>query len=61
MVPAGTRYLPLKGDQRRVEIEGRALPPWQWEIDNNARVKVAVAHEHVVVVAVSLGHPKENE
>jgi hypothetical protein len=59
--PIGSRYLPLKGEQRWVEFAGQRLPQWQYEIDRGARVKVAIGPDFVVVVAVSTGHPKENE
>ena len=61
LTPKGSRYLPLKGTQKWVEFEGQRLPQWQWEIDRGARVKVGVGQAFVVVVAVSTGHPKENE
>ncbi|HEX5501680.1 MAG TPA: hypothetical protein VFW96_03605 [Thermomicrobiales bacterium] len=57
----GSRYLPLKRDQRWVEFAEQRLPQWQYEIDRGARVKVAIGPDFVVVVAVSAGHPKANE
>ena len=59
--PIGSRYSPLKGDQRWVEFEGERLPQWQYEVDRGARVKVRIGQDFVVVVAVSTGHPKDNE
>ena len=59
--PIGSRYSPLRGDRRWVECEGQRLPQWQYEVDRGARVKVGIGQDFVVVVAVSTGHPKENE
>ena len=61
LTPVGSRYTPLRGNLRQAGIEGELLPQWQWEIDNNARVKVAIGRDFVIVVSVSFGHPKENE
>ncbi len=60
-VRIGTRYVPMRGNQKYTEFKGEPLPQWQYEIDNRARVKVAIGADFVVIVAVSTGHPKENE
>jgi hypothetical protein len=57
----GSRYVPLKGDQKFTEYQDQMLPQWQYEIDNRARVKVAIGQDFVVIISVSSGHPKENE
>lgn len=57
----GARYIPLKGNQKFTEYKGEMLPQWQYEIDNRARVKVAIGQDFVVIISVSTGHPKENE
>ncbi|MCL5108225.1 MAG: hypothetical protein M1401_05080 [Chloroflexi bacterium] len=59
--PVGARYLPLKGDQAHFHYEGQDLRQWQYEVDNRARVKVAVGASFVLITSVSLGHPKANE
>lgn len=61
LTPQGARYGPLKGDQKWVTFGGQRLPQWQYEIDRGARVKVGIGDNFVVVIAVSTGHPKENE
>jgi hypothetical protein len=57
----GSRYLPLKRDQAWFWFEGQQLRQWQYEVDNRARVKVAIGKGFVVITSVSLGHPKANE
>ena len=59
--PVGSRYGPLKPPMDTFTFEGSELPQWQYEIDNAARVKVALGKDFVVVVRVATGHPKENE
>lgn len=59
--PIGARYLPLKGAQAWFRYAGQDLRQWQYEVDNRARVKVAVGEDLVVITSVSLGHPKGNE
>jgi hypothetical protein len=56
-----TRYLPLGGTMSSIEIDGVRLPQWQYEIDRGVRLKVALAADHVIVIAVSQGQPIETE
>jgi len=43
--PIGSRYGPLKPPTATFTFEGIELPQWQYEIDNAARVKVALGKE----------------
>lgn len=59
--PVGARYVRLRGTLSTCQYQGQTLPQWQWEIDRRARVKVGVGRDFVVIVDVSMGHPKENK
>lgn len=59
--PIGGVYNRLRGDERTVVVDGVELEQWQWEADARARIKIGVGRDHVVVVSVSAGHPKDNE
>jgi hypothetical protein len=59
--PIGQRYGRLRGDRAWCTYGGQQLPQWQYELDNRARVKVGLGRDFVVIMAVSTGHPRENE
>lgn len=59
--PVGSTYTRWRGTMRDVIVDRAVLEQWQWEPDRGARIKVGVGDGYVVVVSVSLGHPRENE
>jgi len=59
--PIGERYTRLKSTLSTCTFDGQELPQWQYEIDKGARVKIGVGRDFLVLVSVSIGHPKENE
>ena len=59
--PIASRYHPWRGENNWTEFDGQRLRIWQWEIDRRGRILVGVGQNLVVVLDVSLGHPKRNE
>ncbi|MCP2255747.1 hypothetical protein LY13_004529 [Prauserella aidingensis] len=57
------RHMPLKGTLGTVEIGGRPLPRWQYEVTAGGRVWYAIDVERrtVWVVFAGTGHPKATE